>query len=350
MDELDFANMSDEEISSLNFEKIQPEDSEKQEETPVEEAKEPESEVSEPESTEEEPEEAVSETIYDEEGSETPKEVPQEPQTDYKSEYEALLAPFKASGRDIKVNSVEDARRLMQMGVDYNRKMQALKPHLRIMKALEKHNLLDEGKINRLIDLERKDPAAIAAFLKEKGIDPIEIDTSTEVGYQPTSHAPTSEEMNLNEVLDSIRDTSAYSRTMEELGNKWDNTSKEVFVKHPQLISVINNHVETGIYDQIMGIVETERVLGRLVGLSDLEAYKQVGDALQQRGAFKTQTAERKAEPGKSPQSDVQRDARRKAAQPTRSTPTASKQLPNVNPLALSDEEFEQVYRKTFRG
>ena len=40
----------------------------------------------------------------------------------YKQEYENLLATFKANGKDMKVDSVEDARRLMQMGANYKQK------------------------------------------------------------------------------------------------------------------------------------------------------------------------------------------------------------------------------------
>ena len=56
---------------------------------------------------------------------------------DYKAEYEKLLKPFKANGRDIQVGSVDDAIALMQMGANYNKKMAALKPNMKLLKMLE---------------------------------------------------------------------------------------------------------------------------------------------------------------------------------------------------------------------
>ena len=63
----------------------------------------------------------------------TTPEKQEESAVDYKTEYERLLAPFKANGRDISVKGVDDAITLMQMGANYNKKMAALKPNLKLL-------------------------------------------------------------------------------------------------------------------------------------------------------------------------------------------------------------------------
>ena len=49
----------------------------------------------------------------------------------------------------------------MQMGAGYGRKLQDMQPHLKTLRMLEKNNLLDEGKLSYLIDLDQKNPDAI---------------------------------------------------------------------------------------------------------------------------------------------------------------------------------------------
>lgn len=81
---------------------------------------------------------------------------------DYKAVYEKLLkTPFKADGREISINTPDEAIALMQKGVSYSKKMASLKPNLKIIKMLEKNGLLDEGKLSFYIDLEKKNPQAM---------------------------------------------------------------------------------------------------------------------------------------------------------------------------------------------
>lgn len=312
------------------------------------------------EELQEEEEEQQQRPVYagtEEEEKETPEEDETEAQqeaaptgqngVDYKAEYERLLAPFRASKREIQVKSVDDARSFMQMGVDYQFKMQALKPKLRMLRALDKNGLLEEDKINFWIDLDKKNPEAIKKFIKDKEIDPMELDLESESKYQPNSYAPSEREQAIDDVLDSIRETESYERTIDELGNKWDEPSKEILTSNPQLIKLINDQIAQGIYDQIMNVVASERMLGRLAGLNDLMAYKTVGDALQASGAF--DHLKKESKPKRKTSQDPKLKARKRAASPTkRSSSTASTSAKDFNPLALSDEEFEKMQMPRF--
>ena len=97
---------------------------------------------------------------------------------DYEAAYKRIMAPFKASKRMMQVDNIDDAISLMQKGADYHNKMKTLSPNLKIVSTLEKERLLDQSKLNNLIDLSKKDPKAIAQLLKDSGIDPLDIDNN----------------------------------------------------------------------------------------------------------------------------------------------------------------------------
>ena len=359
--EVDVLSMSDEELSNFNpsnyakaeQEKVEeqpeePEDKEEEENKPEEEAEAEVQNELEEEEYEEEEETPVEQNVYDG-GTSDGVETTEEPLAgvDYKAEYERLLEPFRASKRDIRIKGVDDARRLMQMGVDYTFKMQALKPQLRILRSLEKNGLLQEDKINFLIDLDKNNPEAVKKFLKDKNIDPLSVDLSEDTQYSPKSYIPSNQEIALDEVLDDIRSTPTFERTIDVLGNHWDSESKDQLLKAPQLIKVINDHMGSGVYDQIMTVVESERLLGRLPEMSDLMAYKTVGDALQAQGALKALGAD-VPKPQRKASQDPALKARKKAASPTKRSPASQPKPSDFNPLALSDEEFEKMAKPAF--
>lgn len=275
---------------------------------------------------------------------------------DYKAAYEKLTAPFKANGREVQVKSVEDALQLMQMGANYNKKMAGLKPNLKLMKLLENNGLLDEGKLNFLIDLEKRNPEAISKLVKDSGIDPLDISGETADKYKPTSYKVDERELQLDDVLGDLRDSPAYDRTMEVVTSEWDGASRQVIAETPQVLKVINDHMNNGIYDIIDAELQSEKMLGRLNGLSDLQAYQKVGDAINARGGFNHLNKQDEKPVAKAvvtapvkpnkPTEDELREKRR-AASPTKSGAAKVDSKQDFNPLAMSDEEFsKQVQAK----
>ena len=109
-------------------------------------------------------------------------------EVDFEAAYKRITSPFKASKRMMQVDNVDDAIALMQKGADYHNKMKTIAPHLKMGSMLEKEGLLDQVKLNNLIDISKKDPKAIAQLIKDSGIDPLDIDTDEEVGYKPNNY------------------------------------------------------------------------------------------------------------------------------------------------------------------
>lgn len=274
---------------------------------------------------------------------------------DYKAEYEKLLAPFNANGRQISVTSVDDALTLMKMGANYNKKMAAIKPNLKVLKMLETNGLLDEEKISFLIDLEKKNPDAINKLIKDSGLDPMDLDAEKAGNYRPTNRTVDDREIELDSVLDDLHGSKTYQRTVEIVANVWDVKSKQTVANSPELLRVIDEHVSTGIYDIITAEVENERLFGRLKGLSDIEAYKQVGDAINARGGFahlagsssqgQQTTPAANVEVTPKPKKDDEQKIKeqRRAASASKPVATAPKVDKDFNPLALSDAEFQKL-------
>lgn len=268
------------------------------------------------------------------------------------AELARIMAPFKANGRDIQVKNVDEAIRLMQMGANYNKKMEGLKPSMKILKMLDNNQLLDEQKLSFLIDISKKDPAAIQQLLRDSGIDPLSLDPDNAPKYAPGDHAVSDKEVELDSVLDEVHASATGQRTIQTV-TAWDEHSKRILAENPQLISTINTMMANGIYDQIADEVERRKVLGDLKNLSALDAIKLVGDELQAKGLLQaTATAPTAAAPStpepvatrvKAPaaETDTERAAKARAAGTTKSTTNVAKQ--EFNPLAMSDEEFEKM-------
>lgn len=273
-------------------------------------------------------------------------------EVDYKAELAKVMAPFKAAGREVKVNTPEDVRRLMQMGVDYSRKMADMKPYQKVLKTLERNDLLDIEKINFLIDLDQKDPEAIKKFLKDSKIDPMELNLEDDSTYRPNDHAVGDKELAVDSVIDSIRGTDSFDRTVDIITNTWDTDSKRLLLDNPNVISMINDHVSAGLYDQINDRLNSERLVGKHAGLSDLVAYHAVGDAMHAEGAFTaptpTATLPQKGQTQDSQdlngsddsEADIKRKNRRKAASPTKGKAATRKKAPNF--AKFTDEQIEK--------
>jgi hypothetical protein len=275
---------------------------------------------------------------------------------DYKAGYEQIMAPFQANGKQMRANSIAEAIQLMQMGANYNKKMAGLKPSFGILKLLEKNGLMDESKLSFLIDIDKKNPEAIAKLIKDSGVDPLGIDLEKESSYKPGEHKVDQREVELDSVIDSISETPTYNALMKVVGDQWDDKSRSAVADSPQLLKVINDHMASGVYDIISQEVERERTFGRLSGLSDIDAYRQVGDSIESRKGFdqlfpaKEQRQQPPIEkklvtPQQKPVDQGRNDKRREAAAPKPSASAVAKQG-DANPLAQSDEDFIKSLNK----
>lgn len=368
---IDILNMSDEDFakagspSSFGSEE-EPEKKEGQETEIIEE--EQEAEITDPpvdppaaqESQEEEEEELEGEQETDppvekkkEEEPPPKKEDPAEQQPDYKATHDRIFAPFKANGKDIQVDNVEDAIQLMQMGANYNVKMAKIKPALKVVKMLERENLMDEHKLNFLIDIHNKKPGAITQLLKDSKIDPVEVDVNTDDTYTPENHTVPDTELELDEVLENMSQTPTYHKTLNVITKEWDQKSQMTLTQNPAAIAEINQHMGNGIFDQVYAVVTKEKSLGKLAGISDLDAYYMIGKRMADQGQLSGQPQVPTPEPPVSPEpkpesaKEKERKAAKQSAKPSPGSTTPTK--PKANFLDMSDEEFAKMGKPRFK-
>lgn len=274
---------------------------------------------------------------------------------DYKAAYERLTAPFTANGKTMQVKNVDDAIQLMQMGANYNKKMQGLKPSLKLVKMLDSAGLTNEADLGFLIDLHKRDPGAINKLIVDSKMDPLDLSADKAGEYKPGNHSVDDREMELDAVIEDLKSSEHYNRTLQVVATEWDQASKKFVAEQPDLLRVINGHMANGIYDVIAAEMESERTFGRLKGLSDLQAYQKVGDAIEARGGFNhlfKGSAQEQGKPAapaviappkpKQVDDDKLKDKRRQASGTKGAAPAGNSVPADFNPLAMSDEDMKQ--------
>jgi hypothetical protein len=262
----------------------------------------------------------------------------------YKEQYNRLMAPFKANGKMITLNSPDELIQLAQMGANYTRKMQDIQPHRKVLQMLQNNGLLDEGKLSFLIDLDKKDPEAIKKLIKDTGMDPLDIDTSVEPAYREGNHRISDEDVAFTTALEDIKSTPNGIETIQVI-NQWDHASKDLLWKSPDLMAVIHSQRDNGIYDRIATEIDRRKTLGIIPAtVPFIQAYRVVGDELNNQGKFNdlVKPIPKNNQPIATrvvtPKPTVTNGTKASAASTTRSVTTSAKQL--VNPLAMSDEDF----------
>lgn len=275
---------------------------------------------------------------------------------DYKAMYEGLLQPIKANGKEIQLKSHAELVQLAQQGANYTRKMQDIAPHRKTLLMLE-NNGIDQEQLSFLIDLSKKDPAAIQKLLKEGEINPLDIDVDAESLYKGGNHRVTDEEANFRAAIDDASASDTGRVVLQAINGTWDQASKELLFSQPAILETMIQQQEAGFYERIAGEVDRRRVLGQLpTGMTFLQAYKSVGDQLVASGQMQD-LIEKVAPPVQTPpvaaapvavrvapvKPVVAPNAKVEAAAPTRPAPNAAKKL--VNPLAMSDDDFLKSFQ-----
>lgn len=301
-------------------------------------------------------------------GVESTSAEPQQEMND-NQDYSKLFQPFKAGGREVQIRNLDEAISLMQKGVDYTQKQQALKPRLNDMRALEQQGMLGEN-LNYAIDLYNGKPEAIAKLIKDKQIDINSLIPQNEFGepkedtpYVPTEYRLSDLQLQLQDVIDELKSTNSLEKVDTAIKG-WDKASKEEFSKDPQKLIALNEHIESGFYDTVMKELDHARLVGNplIRGKNDFEAYTLIGEAMYQNMLYQQhqQPVPHQQQPVVQPQyqpqhqqnyQPTQRIQERKASvAPVRSAPQ-SRGWENFDPLAMSDEEFSKIdIKQLFKG
>jgi len=294
---------------------------------------------------EEEPEEVVetendssadNENEEDSEVEESPETTEQENvEFNYETSYNDIMKPLNVSGKEVQVKSIDDLRNLANMGIDYSRKMRDMKPLRTIGETLAKAGILIDGQVDeraltRLIDINSGNKDAIAELLKEQGIDPLDMETE-DINYVAETSMVSEGTIAIQDVETELNNRGGLNAVVDAVG-KLDTKSKQFFNETPQHLLSLQEDIASGVYNEIMGVVEYEKSLNRLGGLSDMEAYVQIAQAKQPA----------QQEVPKAPQVPKPSKDKRKAAGISNRAPVKpNKQAYDF--LNMSDDEFEKL-------
>jgi hypothetical protein len=278
----------------------------------------------------------------------------------YEEAYKKIMAPFRANGREFTPSSPEEVIQLAQLGANYTKKMQGLKPHLKMLRMLETNGLLQEDKISFLIDLEKKDPKAIQKLLHDGKVDPMDLDATAEPDYKPGNHKVTDHEMQWQEVIDDLYLSDEGKATVAMVHKTWDPVSKEAAYADPNILKVIDQQRSNGIYATITAEIERRKILGQFGSTPFIQAYKTVGDELFHAGkllpAGSVPAAPTPGPAALQPQPVETRPARPRAPTATRDqaraispapgSTTKATPKPAIDPFAMTDEQIMAIPTK----
>lgn len=282
-----------------------------------------EEESSEPDDTEEEVEETLEPEETEQVGSES-----------------AIYKPFKASGREVTVKTEEEALQLMKMGVDYSSKLQGFKAHRKTIKTLE-NNEINEEQLNFLIDLKNGNQEAITKLLKDNKVDPMDMDLEEDSSYKPSDYSVSDSQVELDDVISRIQETTSFSTTSDIITNQWDQSSKQAIFAQPDLLENLNTQVANGTYERVKQEVDRMKIFGGLQGVSDLEAYSRVGIAMEKEGKFTPQPAQVVSTKPTPVKTNKDRKLRASSSKPTRKV----KSTAAVNWAEMDDDAFEKLLK-----
>lgn len=263
----------------------------------------------------------------------------------YEEFYKRVMAPFKANGKSIQLNSAEEAIALMQKGVDYTRKMQDIARYRKPMLMLERANLLNEDQISFFIDLVNGDQEAIRKLLKDKNIDAFSLPSEDEpINYVAGSHKISDDQINFKEQIDNIATQPKGVEFLKEV-NEYDQQSKDHIYKEPRILQALYQQKQGGLYDKIVEEIERQRILGQIPdNVPFLIAYNTIGNKLFGQGSNNQQSRNGLATQQPLTRKPAITSNRLNNSQRAKSAGlirTSNRSVGRTkNPLEMSDEEF----------
>lgn len=287
-------------------------------------------------------------------------------QDNMESDISRLFQPFKASGKEFQVRNIDEAISLMQKGVDYTQKQQQLKPRLAEMKTLDQYGMLGDN-LNYAIDLFTGRPEAVAKLIRDKKLDVNQLMPSsnefgetqeTTTNYVPNNHKISEEQMQLSDVIDTLKANNSYDMVNTAV-TKFDEVSQREFVKDPNKLLALQEHINSGLYDAVMNEIDHQKTIGNpaLTGKTDFEVYTDMATTLlnyvaqQQQNQPQQQQVQTQPQYNSQYQQQVQTQQqyqqiqnRKASVAPNRgyagNTPN---RVTDFDPLHMSDKELESL-------
>ena len=291
MDSEQIANMSDEEILSMDW-SFDAEDSDTSSDiTEDTGSDEPVVDLSE-EDTLDEPEQEIEQ---DDEVEESEEDTSEEVEDSIEpSELGKLVGvPIEHQGKTITLNSVDEVLAMVKQSMALSSQVKSMETHEPIIAMLEENELMDSSKLSMAIDLLNGNPDAIRKLIADKQISMDDIDSEEENKYQPADKSLSQEKVKLSNTLKGLQQSQEGIQVINTIAN-WDKQSKNLLSKYPENLNHLEAHVKDGTFTQVMGEIERQKMLGQLPqSVPMAQAYQQVLGAMMQQQQQQSQPEEK---------------------------------------------------------
>ena len=262
------------------------EDTDEESETDEEEETEQENDDS-AEDTSETEEEELEENAHNEAEESEDESEKTDSEPNYKEFYEKVaLAKFTANGKEVEgFKDPADLIRAQQMLHGYSDKMKVFKEYKPFIKALEERKLTtDAEKFNLAMNLLDGDPEAIKKVLKEKGIDPLELDLD-DIKYTAKNVLPSKAQMLIEETYEQAENLGIGDKFSRVVNKDWDVSSLQELVNNGAVRNDLLQHLNDGTYEIVNNEIKRMELLdsnGALDGMSSIDKYRAAVKRLQQ--------------------------------------------------------------------
>ena len=197
----------------------------------------------------------------------------------YKEFYEKVaMAKFTANGREVEgFKNPDDLIRAQQMLHGYSDKMKVFKEYKPFIKTLEERGITaDPEKFKLAMSLLDGDPEAIKKVLKDKNIDPLELDLD-DIKYVPKVKLPSDAQLLIEETYEQAENLGVGSKFNRVISKDWDMPSLQEFVSNGAVRADLLQHLKDGTYDIVQNEIKRMELLdstGVLDGMNSVEKYR----------------------------------------------------------------------------
>ena len=272
--------------------------------------------------------------------------------------YEELFKNgIKASGVERTVRDPEHLKTLVRIGFSANENNRRIKPYLKQLKSLEQAGVsLEDDNLNFLVDVMNGNKDAIKELVKNKlNMEEDELqswydeDTDNKE-YVPNDHVITDSRFQLEEILDEIKTTDTYSKTVDFITSV-DDDGKVLISENPSLVKLLNDDMQSGAFQKAVDEAHFRMDRGLLPKQSILQSYIQVMqdpdfyNSLN--GAPSAAEVTKKVMPSNTPNKKEVVSRKKRASNVGTSkgaAPSSKKNVQTKDVNKMSPEEFEEFY------
>lgn len=183
---------------------------------------------------------------------------------DYEDFYKQCLQSVGKDADTITPKNLDEVRQLMSQGAQYNSLNKKYEQSRTISALLEKNNINKE-QLDLLVEINNGNTTALAKFLKDKNINPYELDTQDEKlnEYKAPEHEVNMKDLRYSETLKELSATETGRNCLNTIINEWDEKSFEYLKDEPGLLPHISEQIANGSYKIICDELRREQQLGR---------------------------------------------------------------------------------------